>query len=122
MKVSIEIRYLPHHEGLPPIARMTGGASGYDLHAACVEDVIIEPGKAVLVPAGFEMAVPDGQTYLMNNSWAYEIDRDVLNIPEVLLERFDESPPELLKPIFDSVWNACGYARSSNYDEDGKFK
>ena len=60
MKVSIEIRYLPHHEGLPPIARMTGGSSGYDLHAACVEDVIIEPGKAVLVPAGFEMAVPPG--------------------------------------------------------------
>jgi dUTP pyrophosphatase len=60
LKVRVEIRYLPHHEGLPPVARMTGGSSGFDLHASCGEDVVINPGKAVLVPAGFEMSVPPG--------------------------------------------------------------
>ncbi len=59
-KVRIEIRYLPHHDGLPGIARMTGGSSGFDLHAACREDVVIPPGSVALVPAGFEMAVPRG--------------------------------------------------------------
>jgi dUTP pyrophosphatase len=39
---------------------MTGGSSGFDLHASCEEDMIIEPGKVALVPAGFEMAVPPG--------------------------------------------------------------
>jgi dUTP pyrophosphatase len=39
---------------------MTEGASGFDVHAACSEDTIIRPGRAVLVPAGFEMAVPRG--------------------------------------------------------------
>jgi len=58
--VTVEIRYLPHHENLPPLARMTEGSSGFDLHAACTGDIVIEPGRAVLVPAGFEMAMPPG--------------------------------------------------------------
>ncbi len=58
--VKVEIRYLPHHEKLPPLARMTGGSSGFDLHAACEGDMVVEPGKVVLVPAGFEMALPAG--------------------------------------------------------------
>jgi len=58
--VTVEIRYLAHHEGLPRLARMTKGASGFDLHAACDSDVEIGPGRAVLIPAGFEMAVPAG--------------------------------------------------------------
>jgi len=58
--VTVEIRYLPHHEGLPRLARMTSGSSGFDLHAACDGETVIGPGKAVLVPAGFEMAVPAG--------------------------------------------------------------
>ncbi len=58
--VTVEIRYLPHHDGLSPLARMTEGSSGFDLQAACSGDVVIEPGSAILVPAGFEMAVPPG--------------------------------------------------------------
>ena len=58
--VTVEVRYLPHHDGLPPLARMTEGSSGFDLQAACAGDVVVEPGRAVLVPAGFEMAVPPG--------------------------------------------------------------
>jgi dUTP pyrophosphatase len=58
--VKVEIKYLPHHEGLPSLSRMTEGSSGFDLHAACVEEMVVKPGRAVLVPAGFEMAVPRG--------------------------------------------------------------
>lgn len=58
--VTVEIRYLPHHEDLPPLARMTEGSSGFDLHAACAGDMVIEPGRVALVPAGFEMAIPPG--------------------------------------------------------------
>ena len=39
---------------------MTEGSSGFDLHAACEEDIVVEPGRVALVPAGFEMAVPRG--------------------------------------------------------------
>ena len=58
--ITVGIRYLPHHDGLPPLARMTEGSSGFDLQAACTGGVVIEPGRAVLVQTGFEMAVPPG--------------------------------------------------------------
>ena len=47
------------------------------------------------------------------------IDRDVVILPEVQVESFDEEVPTIMKPIFDAVWNACGYQRSFNYTEDG---
>jgi len=33
---------------------------GMDLHAAVVDDVVIEPGAIALVPTGLEVAIPDG--------------------------------------------------------------
>src|SRR5712691_563442 len=39
---------------------MTPGAVGMDLHAAVVDDVVIEPGAIALVPTGLEVAIPDG--------------------------------------------------------------
>ncbi len=59
-RIRVEIRYLPHHDGLPPLERMTEGSSGFDIHAACEGDIVIGPGKVSLVPAGFELAVPSG--------------------------------------------------------------
>lgn len=29
---------------------------------------------------------------------------------------------QLLKPINDSIWNACGFERSFNYTKDGEWK
>jgi dUTP pyrophosphatase len=58
--VRVSIRYLKHHEGLLPIARQTPGASGFDVQAACADRLVVAPGAAVIVPAGFELAVPDG--------------------------------------------------------------
>ena len=51
----------------------------------------------------------------------HPIDRDTLMVPEVMIDRFDTSPAELMKPIFDAVWNATGFSRSMNYDENGKW-
>jgi len=51
----------------------------------------------------------------------YQIDRDELIIPEVQVEQVKVSGEEILKPVFDSIWNACGYERSFNYDENGKW-
>lgn len=49
------------------------------------------------------------------------IDRDVLVLPEVLLERLDPDVPALMRPFFDAVWNASGRSRSPNYDERGSW-
>lgn len=49
------------------------------------------------------------------------IDRDALIVPEVLVENFELNPDELMKPVFDAIWNAAGWPRSLNYDNDGKW-
>ena len=49
------------------------------------------------------------------------IDRDVLIVPDVLFERFDNDIPQTLRPAFDAVWNACGFPRSANFDDDGNW-
>jgi dUTP pyrophosphatase len=58
--IDVGIRYLPHYRELPRIRRMTGGASGYDIFAACEDGIVIRPGEVALVPAGFELSVPAG--------------------------------------------------------------
>ncbi|MHC5056819.1 MAG: AlbA family DNA-binding domain-containing protein [Planctomycetota bacterium] len=54
------------------------------------------------------------------------IDRDMVLLPDILIEDYAdvgsrESVAAVLRPAFDAVWNACGYARSYNYDEDGNW-
>ena len=50
------------------------------------------------------------------------IERDELIIPEVRMEDFETAGEKILKSVFDTVWNACGYERSFNYDENGNWK
>lgn len=52
---------------------------------------------------------------------AYTIEKDVMLIPEIVMENFDFEVDELLRPWFDTVWNACGFPRSRNYDDSGKW-
>ena len=51
------------------------------------------------------------------------IDRNNLLLPDVYIEDINNfSAPDLMKPVFDMVWNACGYPGSKNYDGNGKWK
>ena len=58
--VSVEIRRLPHSNGLALPAYETPGAAGMDIRAALTEPLEIAPGCAEMVPTGFEMAIPRG--------------------------------------------------------------
>jgi len=49
------------------------------------------------------------------------IDRDTLLLPEILLSDYEQrQSEEILRPAFDAVWQACGFERSLNYDQQGK--
>jgi len=50
---------------------------------------------------------------------AYYADRDALILPELLVEDWSIESAEAMRPLFDMVWNAFGYERSFNYDENG---
>ena len=64
---------------------------------------------------GYYMAVRLG---LGNNT---RIDRDILHLPERVLEGYDGDTKDVLRPCFDSIWNACGFSGSLNYNESGEW-
>lgn len=49
------------------------------------------------------------------------IDRDALLIPEVMVENFGVKPADAVKPAFDMMWNASGWAGSPHYDDRGNW-
>ncbi len=56
--IKIQVKTLPHFEGLPLPEYQTEEASGIDLVAACREPVTIQPGDRVLVPTGIIISLP----------------------------------------------------------------
>ncbi|MEM7665159.1 MAG: dUTP diphosphatase [Pseudomonadota bacterium] len=56
--VTVELKRLPHGEGLPLPAYATSGAAGMDVVAA--EDVTLNPGARHPVATGLSMAIPHG--------------------------------------------------------------
>lgn len=61
-QVPITVQILPHGDGLDLPSYETTGAAGMDLRAAIPEcvPIVLEPGKRVLVPTGFNVAIADG--------------------------------------------------------------
>jgi dUTP pyrophosphatase len=60
--IKVDIRQLPHAEGLALPAYQTADAAGLDLLAAVPEDtpLILPPGKHAVVPTGLTIALPAG--------------------------------------------------------------
>jgi hypothetical protein len=52
---------------------------------------------------------------------SYPIERDTLLLPEVIVENFAAEWAKVMKPAFDSVWNAAGFPDSGNYSENGEW-
>ncbi|MEI6831324.1 MAG: ATP-binding protein [Candidatus Omnitrophota bacterium] len=49
---------------------------------------------------------------------AQAIDRDIILLPEEIIETYNVRSDRILKPCFDAIWNACGYDGSRHYDEE----
>jgi hypothetical protein len=49
------------------------------------------------------------------------IERDVLMLPEIVVEDLSTRAAPLLKPVLDLVWNACGYPASLYFDDAGNW-
>ena len=60
--VKVEIRQLPHAQGLTLPAYQSAGAAGLDLLAAVPEGapMVLAPGKYALIPTGLTIALPPG--------------------------------------------------------------
>ncbi len=60
--IRVDIRQLPHAEGLPLPAYQSAHAAGLDLLAAVPENgpLALAPGKRAMVPTGLAIALPEG--------------------------------------------------------------
>ena len=50
------------------------------------------------------------------------IDRDILILPEATIDKYDIPISQILKPCFDSMWNAGNFPGSPNYNEHGQWR
>ena len=74
---------------------------------------------SLLGVSGYTMGVK--LNYVDPTFTCHPIDRDALILPEIILEKFDCNPSEVMRPIFDAIWNAAGWPRSMNYNENGEW-
>ena len=51
----------------------------------------------------------------------HPIDRDLLLLPEAVVENYEIRAEDAMRPLFDLIWNACGFQRSLNFDENGNW-
>ncbi|HHT9153904.1 MAG TPA: helix-turn-helix domain-containing protein, partial [Candidatus Hypogeohydataceae bacterium YC40] len=100
----------------------------FDMYLNVLKLLEVEPPVliflALLGVKGYIMTVPQqhtGHYVSRRDPRATPIDRDVLLLPEVMIERYDLPAESILKPCFDSVANACGLPGSLNYDKAGKW-
>lgn len=77
----------------------------------------------VSVPVALTLSVIGAKGAYMNYGDFPEefvrLDRDVLLLPEVLVDDLSQDVATMLRPLFDSVWNAFGHPRCYNYDNEG---
>jgi hypothetical protein len=67
---------------------------------------------------GYSMYVPQTHRFWLSGR-VPTIERDIIFLPEAVIESYEDKVEEILRPIFDAVWNSCGLERSVNYDENG---
>jgi len=48
-------------------------------------------------------------------------ERDNILLPEIIVEQWTDDPAIIMRPAFDMVWNAFGFAQSFNYNDTGQW-
>jgi hypothetical protein len=91
-------------------------------HVTLLQQLRCDPPVFIMVTLlgvkGFTMGVEPGRFLFAEQ---HPIDRDILLLPEVLLEDYSSQPRKLLRGVFDAVWQAAGWSRSDNYNQAGEW-
>jgi hypothetical protein len=72
---------------------------------------------SLLSVKGYTMAVSG----VFRHGSITSVDRDDLLVPAVKVESYDVDIYQAMRPAFNRVWNAAGWARSRSYDENGNW-
>jgi hypothetical protein len=121
---TVDASMLEQHSDKPFIPSV---AFEKDLIAALSQYVLVLKELSVALPAYVFVSLLGVGGYVMatGGPWPYTnpmIDRDNLLIPESVIESYDVQAEHVLRACFDSVWNACGFPQSPNYDANGQWR
>jgi hypothetical protein len=109
-------------QSIPSVAYEEELIRATDSYLKLFLQLAVEPPIAVMLSMigvkGFTLAT--GQPYSLRRRVPL-IDRDVLLLPETVLEDLGQKPASLLRPLFDTVWQSAGFTRSFNYNDAGKW-
>ena len=116
----------PHHKGerllIPSIAYEKELISSLTDYLSILKTLNVEPPififLALLGVKGYSMAIDTSRFWIDE---VYTIDRDILQLPEAIIENYEVRAQDVLKPCFDSIWNACGFRKSFNYNDAGEW-
>jgi hypothetical protein len=109
----------PHGDKLiiPSIAYEQALIKSFEDYLSLLKTLDVEPPififLALLGVKGYSMAISQRFPFAPR----HEIDRDVLILPETMIESYEVSAAQVLRPLFDSIWNACGFPRDLYYNE-----
>ncbi|MCE5268433.1 MAG: ATP-binding protein [Planctomycetaceae bacterium] len=108
--------------GIPSIAYEEELIRVTDAYVKLLRELSIEPPVIAMLSMvgvkGFTMIL--GPRYSFRNRVPV-IDRDLLLLPEIVIEDLNDEAATILRPIFDTVWQSAGLTGSSNYNKDGKW-
>lgn len=68
---------------------------------------------------GYTMGVNKERWF--SDGGGHPIDREILTLPELVIENPDDDAGRVMKLVFDSLWNACGYPGSRYYNDKGEW-
>lgn len=60
-------------------------------------------------------------SYDLNYEFVHPVDRDHLFFPEVLMNDYSEQIELVIKPVFDSLWQAFGFPKCHHYNNQGEW-
>lgn len=76
---------------------------------------------SLLGVSGFVVEPAASRRDLFWRDHARPIDRNDLVLSEVMIDSFEIDHAQVLKPVFDAIWNASGWPRSLNYNNTGNW-
>ncbi len=83
MSHQIKIKRLTGNQDIHLPQKMSQLAAGFDVHAAVIEPIIVQPGERVLVPTGFALELPNNLEAQVRprSGWAIKHGITALNSP-----------------------------------------
>lgn len=122
---AVEGLLLEPHEGqliIPSIAYEQELIKSFADYLSLLKTLGVEPPIFIFLTLlgvkGYSMGI---NTWRHRFHETHTIDRDILQLPEVMVENYDDKAENVLKPCFDSIWNACGFPRDLYYNEQGEW-